>query len=201
MAVPNAIWEHRGRWAATPGCRSGCTPTTASRSSAGARRSAARPVAGLHHDRLDGSGYHRGATAVQLWITARVLAAADVRQALVSDRPHRPAHPPIGRHRCFGRRRTRGRLDNDAVGRSSPAAAAVHRRDGSTGRVDRSAGRGAPAGGPRDVEPGDRRRAGDLGANRRTPRPGRLRADRSVQSGRGRDVRDGARPAVGHEHW
>jgi HD-GYP domain-containing protein (c-di-GMP phosphodiesterase class II) len=51
-------------------------------------------LAGMHHERLDGSGYHRGAPAAMLDLPARVLAAADVYQALVSDRPHRPAYAP-----------------------------------------------------------------------------------------------------------
>lgn len=48
-------------------------------------------VAGSHHERLDGSGYHRGAGAAQLDAGARLLAAADVYDAMTHDRPHRPA--------------------------------------------------------------------------------------------------------------
>ncbi|MGH2840225.1 MAG: HD domain-containing phosphohydrolase [Solirubrobacteraceae bacterium] len=48
-------------------------------------------VAGSHHERLDGSGYHRGATAAQLDVGARLLAAADAYDAMTHDRPHRPA--------------------------------------------------------------------------------------------------------------
>ena len=40
------------------------------------------------------AGGCRGTPAQLLSMDARVLAAADVYQALVSDRPHRPAHPP-----------------------------------------------------------------------------------------------------------
>lgn len=36
------------------------------------------PLAGMHHERLDGSGYHRAARASSLDAPARVLAAADV---------------------------------------------------------------------------------------------------------------------------
>jgi HD-GYP domain-containing protein (c-di-GMP phosphodiesterase class II) len=50
-------------------------------------------LAGSHHERLDGSGYYRGAPAQLLGMDARILAAADVYQALVSERPHRPAPP------------------------------------------------------------------------------------------------------------
>jgi HD-GYP domain-containing protein (c-di-GMP phosphodiesterase class II) len=49
------------------------------------------PVAAAHHERLDGSGYHRGASAPELRPTARVLAAADAFAAMTESRPHRPA--------------------------------------------------------------------------------------------------------------
>jgi response regulator RpfG family c-di-GMP phosphodiesterase/DNA-binding CsgD family transcriptional regulator len=48
-------------------------------------------VAGLHHERLDGSGYHRGAPAASLPQTARVLAAAEVFESLLEERSWRPA--------------------------------------------------------------------------------------------------------------
>jgi DNA-binding CsgD family transcriptional regulator len=49
------------------------------------------PIAAAHHERLDGSGYHRGAGATELRPTARVLAAADAFAAMTESRPHRPA--------------------------------------------------------------------------------------------------------------
>jgi HD-GYP domain-containing protein (c-di-GMP phosphodiesterase class II) len=52
------------------------------------------PLVGMHHERLDGSGYHRQATGAAIPTGARVLAAADVYQAMTRDRPHRPAHRP-----------------------------------------------------------------------------------------------------------
>ena len=48
-------------------------------------------LAGLHHERLDGSGYHRGVGAAQLSPAARLLAVADAAHAMTQDRPHRPA--------------------------------------------------------------------------------------------------------------
>jgi HD-GYP domain-containing protein (c-di-GMP phosphodiesterase class II) len=48
-------------------------------------------LAGAHHERLDGSGYHRGTAGGRLSRSARLLAAADVWTALGEDRPHRPA--------------------------------------------------------------------------------------------------------------
>ena len=54
----------------------------------------ATAVASLAHERRDGSGYHRRLSSVSVPALARVLAAADVYQALTSMRPHRPALSP-----------------------------------------------------------------------------------------------------------
>jgi HD-GYP domain-containing protein (c-di-GMP phosphodiesterase class II) len=44
-----------------------------------------------HHERMNGSGYPRGLPGDQLLMESRILAVADVVDALSSDRPHRPA--------------------------------------------------------------------------------------------------------------
>ena len=52
------------------------------------------PVAEIvyqHHERLDGSGYPRGLSGDQILLEARILAVADVVDAMVSHRPYRPA--------------------------------------------------------------------------------------------------------------
>ena len=49
------------------------------------------PVAGAHHERLDGSGYPRGLGPAELTLPMRVLAVADVYEALTAERPYRPA--------------------------------------------------------------------------------------------------------------
>ena len=46
-------------------------------------------IAASHHERLDGSGYHRGLAAFDLPRPARILAVADVFDALTADRPYR----------------------------------------------------------------------------------------------------------------
>jgi len=51
-------------------------------------------LASSHHERLDGSGYPRGLTADELTKPMRVLAVADVYEALTADRPYRPAWSP-----------------------------------------------------------------------------------------------------------
>jgi DNA-binding CsgD family transcriptional regulator len=48
-------------------------------------------IAGMHHERLDGSGYHRGCRAAEIPTPARVLAAADAFQSMTEDRPYRAA--------------------------------------------------------------------------------------------------------------
>ncbi len=44
-----------------------------------------------HHERMDGSGYPRGLTGDQLLLEARIMAVADVVEAMASHRPYRPA--------------------------------------------------------------------------------------------------------------
>lgn len=44
-----------------------------------------------HHERMDGSGYPRGLSGEDILIEARILAVADVVEAMASHRPYRPA--------------------------------------------------------------------------------------------------------------
>ncbi len=44
-----------------------------------------------HHERLDGSGYPEGLAGTAIPLGARIVAVADVYDALTSDRPYRPA--------------------------------------------------------------------------------------------------------------
>lgn len=44
-----------------------------------------------HHERMDGSGYPQGLTGAAILIEARILAIADVVEAMASHRPYRPA--------------------------------------------------------------------------------------------------------------
>jgi PAS domain S-box-containing protein len=53
------------------------------------------PVAQIvlqHHERIDGSGYPLGLSGGQILLEARILAVADVVEAISSHRPYRPAH-------------------------------------------------------------------------------------------------------------
>jgi HD-GYP domain-containing protein (c-di-GMP phosphodiesterase class II) len=73
------------------------------------------PVAASHHERLDGSGYHRGTTAGALPLPARLLAAADAYHAMTEPRPHRGALSPGTAGFTLGEEARAGRLDADAV--------------------------------------------------------------------------------------
>jgi putative nucleotidyltransferase with HDIG domain len=44
-----------------------------------------------HHERMDGSGYPRGLKGEEILMEARILAVADVVEAMASHRPYRPA--------------------------------------------------------------------------------------------------------------
>lgn len=50
-------------------------------------------IAAAHHERLDGKGYFQGLAAADLDLDMRVLACADVFDALSAHRPYRPAMP------------------------------------------------------------------------------------------------------------
>jgi PAS domain S-box-containing protein len=51
----------------------------------------AASIALTHHERFDGSGYPRGLSGEQIPLEGRITAVADVFDALLSDRPYRPA--------------------------------------------------------------------------------------------------------------
>jgi len=92
------------------------------------------PLAGAHHERLDGSGYHRGIGAAALSASARLLAVADAYHAMCEPRPHRPSLGADGAERELGAECRAGRLDADAA---AAVLAAVGRQ---APRVERPAG-------------------------------------------------------------
>ena len=90
--VSNAIWDKPGplstsEWESVR-LHAYHTERIASRSSTLAPLGL---IAGMHHERQDGSGYHRGASGAQIPVAAKILAAADAFQAMTQERPHRPA--------------------------------------------------------------------------------------------------------------
>ena len=104
------------------------------------RSEALRPmaaIAGMHHERLDGSGYHRAARAPQIGPEARILAAADAFDAVIHDRPHRRARSAEEAATQLATEADAGRMDHDAV-RAAVAAAGVEPRPRT--RAERPAG-------------------------------------------------------------
>ena len=84
-------------------------------------------IAAAHHERLDGSGYYRGLTGGQLDPPSRILAVADVAEALSAERPYRSALSPDEVLGVMGRDAGRA-LDPDAfaaLGQVLPAWSSV----------------------------------------------------------------------------
>lgn len=130
--VPSGIWEKPGALSANEWERvrlhAYLSERILSRSAAFAPLA---PLAGMHHERLDGSGYHRAARAPSLDVPARVLAAADVYRALVEPRPHRPAFRADSAAAELERMARDGLLDRDAVlAVSATAGQPLRRRRG-----------------------------------------------------------------------
>jgi putative two-component system response regulator len=50
-------------------------------------------IAAQHHERMDGKGYPRGLPAERILLGARIVAAADVFDALTAPRYYKPAYP------------------------------------------------------------------------------------------------------------
>lgn len=97
-------------------------------------------LAASHHERLDGSGYHRGCGPEQLSMPARILATADVFSAACEERPYRPAISRSGAADLLEREANAGRLDAEAVGAVLSAAgmeAPEPRRSWPAGLTDR----------------------------------------------------------------
>jgi HD-GYP domain-containing protein (c-di-GMP phosphodiesterase class II) len=115
-AVPTTIWQKRGP----------LTPQEWERVRLHAYQSerilspspflaALAPVATAHHERCDGSGYHRGSAAATLSTPARLLAAADSFHAMTEPRPHRPPLSDDEAAAALTQEARAGRLDPDAV--------------------------------------------------------------------------------------
>jgi HD-GYP domain-containing protein (c-di-GMP phosphodiesterase class II) len=126
IGVSNAVWEKPGPLAFGEWERVRLHPHYTER--AFAQSPALAPIgllAGTHHERLDGSGYHRGTRAPALDESARILAAADCYAAMREARPHRPALASAAAEAELLREVDEGRLDADAV--DAVLAAAGHR--------------------------------------------------------------------------
>lgn len=127
--ISNAIWEHQGALSMEQWERVRLHAYYTERVLACCKY--LRPLgtlAGAHHERLDGSGYHRGSHRTELDRSARVLAAADACQAMLQARPHRAARTLEQTARALGDEVSSGRLDGEAVEAVLAAAGAPPQR-------------------------------------------------------------------------
>jgi HD-GYP domain-containing protein (c-di-GMP phosphodiesterase class II) len=91
----------------------------------------------LHHERGDGSGYHRGLSGSSIPIAARLISAVDALVAMTQPRPYRPA---MSLDEACSRLREDHALDHDAVDGVVAAAHGTSRsvhRSVSTGLTER----------------------------------------------------------------
>ena len=126
IGVSSTVWTEPGSWSLGQRERARTHPYLTERMLA--RTPALRRIgqcAALHHERLDGSGYPKGFTADALPVSARILAAADVYDALRQPRPHRPAVDAGTAEQVLREEVRAGRLDGDAA--DAVLSAAGHR--------------------------------------------------------------------------
>jgi HD-GYP domain-containing protein (c-di-GMP phosphodiesterase class II) len=117
VAVPDTVWEKPGRLTGHEWEQVRLHAYHSERILAGSERLASlASVVGMHHERLDGRGYHRGCGRAELPMAARALAAADAYQAMTQPRPHRPALAPEEAERRLLADARSGALDADAAG-------------------------------------------------------------------------------------
>jgi HD-GYP domain-containing protein (c-di-GMP phosphodiesterase class II) len=81
-------------------------------------------IVAQHHERIDGTGYHRGTRAQNLNAQGKILAAAESYQNKVEARPHRAALSAAAAADALKREAREGRLDAAAV--AAVLAAAGH---------------------------------------------------------------------------
>ncbi len=113
VAIENGIWDKPGPLTTAEWERVRLHPYYTERILSRCGPLAAfREAASSHHERLDGSGYHRALAAEAQSRECRLLAAADVFAALTAERPHRPALPEDEAARSL---EAQSGLDADAV--------------------------------------------------------------------------------------
>lgn len=116
IGVPTGIWDKPGSLTEPEWERVRMHPYLTERVLA--RSEALAPlgaIGALHHERLDGSGYHRGLAAPSIPMAARILAAADFFQTKIEPRPHRSALSLEAAADQTKRELRAGPLDEDAA--------------------------------------------------------------------------------------
>lgn len=116
IGVPNGIWDKPGPLSPGEMERVRLHPYYTERVLARSPALAGLAVAaGSHHENMDGSGYHRGVGAAQLGRASRLIRTADCLDAMLHDRPHRPALAPDAARRELKAEADAGRLDSQSV--------------------------------------------------------------------------------------
>jgi DNA-binding CsgD family transcriptional regulator len=135
VSIPNQVWIKRGtlnpaEWSRvrlhayhSQRIMSVCEPLRA-----------CGDVAGLHHEHMDGSGYHRGLPAAGLPFVSRVLVAAEAYQSMTEDRSWRPGMTPAEAAAQLRREVAAGTFDR----RAGDAVLAAAGHPFATGRAARS---------------------------------------------------------------
>jgi HD-GYP domain-containing protein (c-di-GMP phosphodiesterase class II) len=124
--VSNAVWDKPGRLTDAELERVRLHPYLTERMLARPRALArVGTLAALHHERLDGSGYHRGLSGRSLPPAGRILGAADAYHAMTEPRPHRPALAADEAASTLREEVRAGRLDGHAT--DAVLAASGHR--------------------------------------------------------------------------
>jgi HD-GYP domain-containing protein (c-di-GMP phosphodiesterase class II) len=114
--VPNGIWDKPGPLTAIEWEQVRLHPYHSERIlSCSSAFAPLASLAGMHHERQDGSGYYRQVPATMIPSGARVLAAADAYQAMTQERPYRPALTPNAAAEQLNSEAAGGRLDAEAV--------------------------------------------------------------------------------------
>jgi len=68
-----------------------------------------------HHEKLDGSGYPDGLKGPAVSMVSRIIAVADIYDALISDRPYRKAMSKEKALKILRKESREGKLDKDVV--------------------------------------------------------------------------------------
>ena len=189
-AVPNSIWDKPGPLTRTEFDRVELHPMLTEQM---LRRSPAlaalNPVASAHHEKCDGSGYHKRVRADADDLGACVLAATEVYVGLTTERADRPPFSAEDAAAELRRLESEGVLEPRATpggarGRGPRRAAARPRQAAAATRAGSRAARSRccalAARGAHDAR--DRRPALHLAEDRRPPHPAHLRQDRGLDA-------------------
>jgi len=130
LSVPVSTWQRPGPLSAREADAARLHPYHGERalSALGEDGAAIASLVCCHHERLDGSGYHRGVRGSDLSSAARILAAAEVFQTAREARPHRPALSDTAAAAKLRSAARDGTLSSDAVEAVLEAAGQPARR-------------------------------------------------------------------------